>query len=375
MSWPDPPAGRTDPAYYRDAADSTEAQIRADFTLYWQLREIAPYAESPQQEREFSDRADALAAQWGRHRAPRCRTLWSQLHAATGGYQTRPETARADFGRLAQAKAAGELPVDPVVWRNLRQAAELNNFVETTINGSEQDAARWQPPQPGHDRELGHQPTPPSLLDRALGGRGPELTSLAEIDAIIAETDRLLDAEEQLGDLSINTDRQLAAARALQNLTAQHTRLAQTWNGHPEHDQPLITRLESLLDQARAARTEATAAGVPGTELEAIYRAGRNGITWDEQPGSRALGRITELIAERHPTAHPLDVSPESDPGSLGTGTAFGTAPNSDPAHYGGEIADAIAAALPESQVEQWADIGTAELSPVRGDHGAEVQL
>ncbi|WP_068056366.1 hypothetical protein [Nocardia xishanensis] len=347
MSWPDPPRGPTDPAYYSDAATSLEAEVRADFALYRQLREIAPYGETPEQQQELTARADELAATRGRSESVEARTLWGQLQAAVAGYEARPETTRQLFARLDQAKAAGDLPVDELAWRNLRQAAEVTGHLETTVTGSDQDGARWQPPQRSRTREAQR----PTLFDRALGGRGPELTTLTEVDAVIAETDRLLAIEEELGDLNRgeheHTDllperlrpppgadthtgepdresAQITALREVQDFTAEHARLVENWDSSPEHDQAHIARLESLLAAARTARTTAADAGVALADIEAVYLAGREGTYWHQQPGDPQLANRDRPVSEP------------------------------DPLPEGAEIEAAIEAAMPEGEAADW---------------------
>ncbi|WP_406279369.1 hypothetical protein OH799_11865 [Nocardia sp. NBC_00881] len=391
MSWPEPRTGTTDPTYYHDAADSIEAQLRADFTRYYQLRLFVPFAETPEQNQEFTAQADALAARWGRHESSEHRRLWEQLQAAVSGWELRPESTRAAYDRIAQAKADGAVGVDAVVWRNLRQAAEVTGHIETTITGSTQDAARWRPP----DRAVGPEADRSSLLDRALGGRGPELASAAEVDAIIAETDRLLAAEHEHGDLDTGADehadllpervrsasvaytysaeagqeaRQIAALRQLQDVTAEHARLADQWDGSPEQDQAQLVRLESLLDVARAARIDATEAGVPAPDIETVYRTGRDGTYWHEQPGDPRLGRIARLVEERDRAAAEADTlrevvedlrhsgpAPTSQAG-LGPPSASRdpAEPYPSPDRGGADICDAIDAALPEVEFADW---------------------
>ncbi|WP_433709696.1 hypothetical protein ACQP2U_24865 [Nocardia sp. CA-084685] len=340
MSWPEPRYAATDPAYYHDAADQTEAQIRADFTRYYQLRLFAPFAETPEQKQEFTTQADQLAAQWGRHESIEHRRQWEQLQAAVSGWELRPEATRAAYTQIDQAKAAGELGVDEVVWRNLRQAAEVTGHVETTINGSNQDGVRWRPP----DHSAGHDAEHTSLLDRALGGRGPELASLAEVDAIIAETDQLLAAEEELGDLDTGADeraaRQHAALRRLQDLAAEHAWLSQRWDGTPEQDQAHIARLESLLAEARTARVDAADAGVPPDDIEAAYRAGRDGTL------SQRVLPVSEPVHEGIENFS-RDGLPRTDRGG------------------GAAIDDATTAALPGADFAEWSTTDGVEESAV----------
>lgn len=412
MSWPDPPRGRTDPAYYRDAADRIEAVVRADFALYYQLRLIAPYGETPDQVRELSARADALATKWGRHESPAPRVLWGQLQAAVSGWEVRPEATRKTYDRLAQAKAAGDLPVDEKSWRNLRQAAEVTGHLETVISGSVQDGARWRPT----GKTVGQQAEKTSLLDRALGGRGPDITNLAEVDAIIAETEELLAREEELGDLdtgdnehtsllpdrvrsapvtypyineSAHEYRQIAALRQVQDYTAEHARLVDRWDGSPDQDRAQIARLESLLDAMRTARLDAAAAGVPVADIEAAYLAGREGTYWHEHPGDPQRGRIARLIEERdRATAEAASLRDLLAARHVEPASAAQPEPNPlvvsrdelalqpEPSAEGARIGEAIDAALPNSDVTDWSPTDTTEDTPAaRHDTNVDVSL
>ncbi|WP_109527695.1 phytochrome family protein [Nocardia aurea] len=277
MSWPDTqPESTTDPAYYHDAADPREAELRADFTRFHQLRLIAPFGETPDQVTEFMNQAHDLAAKW-RNAGHAEQRLWTQLDAASATFQSRPVTAVGAYGTLAQARAAGDPTVDELTWRTLRQAAQITGRIEPGINGSTQDGARSRP----QDRSAGRTADPASVLDRALGGRGPEITSLAEVDAIIAATDDLLAAEEHHGDRDTGAVErevtQRAALRRVQDLTAEHTRTSERFAGVVSHDQDLLGRLEDLLGQVRDARIEAATAGATQPDIDAAYIAGRDG--------------------------------------------------------------------------------------------------
>ncbi|MEU7765046.1 hypothetical protein AB0B25_07980 [Nocardia sp. NPDC049190] len=399
MSWPDPRRGATDPAYYHDAASSAEASIRADFTRYYQLRLFSPFAETPIQKKEFTTQADALATRWGRHESVEHRRLWEQLQAAVSGWELRPEFTRAAYDRIAQAKVDGDVPVDAVVWRNLRQAAEVTGHIETTITGSEQDAARWRPT----DRSAKKDAERASLLDRALGGRGPELASVADFDAIIAETDRLLAAEHELGDLDTGADEhadllpervrsapvgytysaeadreacQIAALRQFQDLTAEHARLAERWEGSPEHDQAQLARLESLLHASRAYRVDAAQAGVAMSDIEAVYRAGRHGTYWHEEPGNPHQGRIARLVEERDRANEEADTlrevvadlrqlaSPPTSQVELSQPSPSREPVEPIPDQSGADICEAIDAALPDADLRDWSSTDGIEATP-----------
>lgn len=278
MNWLQARTGTpTDPGYYHDAASPREAKLRADFTRYHYLREIAPYGETPDQVAELTARAEDLNTRWSRSGPMEQRTLWSQLDAATAVWQTRPETARAQYFQLARAKAAGDLPVDDQTWRTLSQAAVITGRIEPGITGSTQDGARSRP----QDRALGIAADPANLLDRALGGRGPEISSLAEIDAIIAATDELLEAEERDGDLDTGADERAvarqSALRQVQDLTAEHAHTSERFTGDLAHDQHLIDRLDGLLAQTRLARSAAERAGASPEQIHTAYLAGRDG--------------------------------------------------------------------------------------------------
>lgn len=281
------------------AATATESALRRDYARFHNLRTIAPHADTSAQARELLTQATTLADRWTSDPDHAARALWLELDAAVGAWNARPETTARAFRRLSQARNAGDLPVDDRSWRTLRQAAELTGHFTTTIVGSNQDSARWTPAlavgQPRNGRG--------SLLDRALGGRAAKLVTLDEVDAVIADTDRLLAIEEACGDRDTGTDkptlllppplrpasaaaaddaeaRRINALITLQNLTAEHARLAGEWDGPPEEVDNLVARLESLLEAIRTARRAATAAGVPAAEIQAAHRAGSDGRYW-----------------------------------------------------------------------------------------------
>ncbi|TLG08729.1 hypothetical protein FEK35_17480 [Nocardia cyriacigeorgica] len=333
------------------AADlaATEAALRHDFTRAHNLRMIAPHAESPEQARVFLDQAAALAAHWTRD--PESNGLWHELEAAVGAWDARPQSTATAFRRLSQAHAAGDLPIDDRRWRTLTQAAELTGHHDPTTTGSGQDSARWRP-EPGIEL---HSSTA-SLLDRALGGRAPEPVSLDEVDAVIAETDRLLELEHEVGDRDTGADehasllppelraapaadaegRRTAALGQLQNLTAEHQRLAGEWDGPPVEVDTLVTRLDSLLEAARTARRDAAEAGASATDIEAAYHAGRDGHYWqpdhhapaahgdDTQPGPSAVVADADgaTIHALLTAAVSSDAEPQAWTGEDSSGTA-----------------------------------------------------
>ncbi len=320
------PGSPTDPDYYRDAASPREAKLRADFTRYHYLREIAPYGETPAEIADLTSQAEALDSQWRGSGPPEQRQLWSQLDAATAVWRARPETTRAQYFRLAQAKAAGDLPVDDLVWRTLSQAAVITGRIEPGITGSVQDGARSRP----QDRALGVHADPANLLDRALGGRGPEIVSMDEIDAIIAATDALLDTEELHGDLDTGTDERAvaraSALRQVQDLTAEHTHASAQFTGISSQDQNLIARLDDLLAQTRDARSTAERSGATPEQTHIAYLAGREGSyfhdttltdasrepEWTEsEPADRIDAAVAAAIGEQQ-LGH--GSVPESDP-------------------------------------------------------------
>ncbi|MET7772076.1 hypothetical protein [Nocardia sp. NPDC005366] len=277
MSWAQSqPGSPTDPGYYHDAADEREARLRADFALYHYLNEIAPFGETPDQVAEFTAQAQMLSQRWTGSGDVDAHDLWTQLDAATGAWTARPETTRAVYSGVAAAHASGDQVVDDLTLRSMRQAAVLTGRIEPDITGSVQDSARSRP----QDRAKVIELRPGSAVDRALGGRGPEV-SMAEIDALIATTDELLDAEELVGDLDTGTDQRAieraSALRRVQDLSAAHTRTSERFAGVPSHDQDLIEHLEDLLVQARDARSDATLAGADQEQIDRAYLAGRDG--------------------------------------------------------------------------------------------------
>lgn len=324
MSWITQGTSRTDPAYYRDAADATEAQLRADFASYHQLRGLAPYCELPAHTVEYRARAYALARGWNTDAASvEHRHLWQQLEDAVAAWQDNSEAARVALGRLDHPTAQGDQQADPVTVRTLRQAAELTGHLEPVTTRTDLDSARWRPRHLRIVRETDTSASR-SAADRALGGRAPEL-SMVQVAAIIEATDELLDVEEHAGDLDTGVDeraalipgqhrdapitydystdlaaqqRQIRAVAQLQDLTAQHLALAEQFDrgvGGPE----MIDRLETLLSASRDARREAARAGVPDAEITAACQTGLDGHFWSRQPGVARLGQLAQVLQQR----------------------------------------------------------------------------
>lgn len=328
MSWEVQGTRFTDPTYYSDAASNTEAQLRAEFAKYHQLRETAPWAETSAHVVEYTARAHSIARRWQHDSSPEHRELWQQLTAAVEDWTSNPESARTDYSRLQQALIEGNPGVDPNIIRTQRQAAEVTGYLEPVHDQSAQDGARWRPrhltvvPDLGADSSRKSE----SAADRALGGRAPEELTLAEVEAIIEATDDLLTAEETAGNLDNGIDElnalippqqrnaavtfdytaafdqhrvQIAAVRRVQDLTAEHLRLAGEFDGTVEGGQVLIERVETLMDAARRARHEAVSAGVGEQEITAAYRAGLAGHYWSQQPGVPHLGQLDQILGER----------------------------------------------------------------------------
>ncbi|WP_216916746.1 hypothetical protein [Nocardia noduli] len=326
MSWPDTePESTTDPAYYRDAADPREAQLRADFTRFHQLRLIAPFGETPDQVTEFMNQAHGLAAKW-RDAGKAEKRLWTQLDAASATFESRPTTAIAAYGKLAQARANGDPTVDELTWRTLLQAAVITGRIEPGISGSIPSGARSRP----QDRSLGRAPDPNSALDRALGGRGPEIADVTEVDAIINAANELLTTEADPG----TTERevaQMAALRQVQDLTAEHTRTSERFAGVSSHDQDLLERLEDLLGRARTARVDAATFGASQADIDAAYLAGRDGTSSpraaseqvgvnDADAGSEVDAAVAAAMTDPDPAGgqyrFDADADPTQEPGA-----------------------------------------------------------
>ncbi|MBF6325871.1 hypothetical protein [Nocardia cyriacigeorgica] len=318
------------------AAHDPHHELRSDFTQWVQLILIAPFGEDEAQMQRFRADAAALAQQWGHNGTPDQQLLWAQLSDAARGWIEDPDTTYAEYDRLTAAKSA-DVDGDDTKLRNLRQAGEVTGRIDAHIAGSGQDGARWRPPRP----ERGPTRQRTSLLDRALGGRGPDI-SLAEVDEILIKTDQLLAAEEALGDFDGNSPaparpgqrfapstsgrggdigravETIRMLRELQNLTAEHARESENWPANRDHDQHHIARLDSLLSAARTLRADAAAAGIPISDLEAVYHAGRDGTSWDERPGV---------------TSRPMPTQNGRD---------------------GSAISDAVTAAIPDLETGEW---------------------
>ncbi|MFC9871700.1 hypothetical protein [Nocardia salmonicida] len=350
MSWETRGTSFTNPGYYREAADRVEAGLRADFATYHQLREIAAYGETPAQVVELNARAYAIARRWQQGGTPEHQQLWQQLDIAVRAWTADPEAARVEFGRLQQSFIEGGSGIDPNTVRTQRQAAELTGHLEPVNDHSAQDGARWRPRHLSVVPDLGVEGARSgSAVDRALGGRSGEELSLAEIEAIINSADELLSAEETLGDLDTGEEEitallpaeqrnapladnvaatldqvpaQIAAVRRLQDLTAQHIRLAAEFDGTPEGGQVLIGQMERLMDGAREANRAALSAGADPDEITGAYRAGLSGQFWSQQPGAPRLAQLDHVLSERGSALVEID----------GLRTQLGIAPDQPPA-------------------------------------------
>ncbi|MEV5835391.1 hypothetical protein [Nocardia sp. NPDC052112] len=320
MTWLEQPRGYLDPLYYADAASDTEQRLRADIAKHYALREIAPYGETPADVARFQNSAVELAAPWVHHDMPQWRTLWGQIDAAIKEWEADPEATRRYFDSIARSRQAGDRSVDELAWRTLRQAREITGHTDGIAYGSSQDQASWRAPGPQlrlitnttepqaqsttDTQAASVQPTGPvlSAVDRALGARpGAQLLSMDEVEAVIDGIDLALDWEEELGDRDGTSQlaRQAALLREVQDVTAEHSRVADGLGEPIQDPHALVEHMESLLAQVRRARTEALAGGVEHSDIDLAYRAGLDGTYWNERPAHPHLGRIAQLTTER----------------------------------------------------------------------------
>ncbi|MFI8974175.1 hypothetical protein ACIGO9_14910 [Nocardia asteroides] len=387
MSWAIQGTRYTDPSYYRDAADRVEAQLRADFAAHHQLREIAAYGETAEHVVEYAARASDLARAWQHCASPEHRQLWAQLSNAVESWTGNSEAARTDFGRLQQSFIDGDPAVEANTVRTQRQAAEITGHLEPVHDHSAQDGARYRPrhlsavPDLGADGERRL-----SAADRALGGRGPELFDLEKIQAVIDATEDILAVEEAAGDLDSGADEldalipaqlrnapvtydytpaidrhkaQIAALRRVQDLAAEHLRLAGEFDGTTQGGQVLIERLETLMDSTRRARRDAITAGAEEPDVNAAYRTGLTGQYWSQQPGVPHLGQLDQILGERdhalteiHTLRDEYEIGASSGPElALAVGAEPAYLPSSTPStdQGGAVIGGAVDAALPET--------------------------
>ncbi|MFI6956625.1 hypothetical protein ACIBJI_24560 [Nocardia sp. NPDC050408] len=415
MTWLEQPRGYQDPLYYADAASDTEQHLRADFAKHYALREIAPYGETPADVARLENSAVGLAAPWIHHPAAQWRTLWGQIDAATGEWEADPEAARRYFDSIARSQQAGDRSVDELTWRTLRQAREITGHTDGIAYGSSQDQASWRAPgpqlrlitnttapraQPSPDTPAASmQGTGPALsaVDRALGARpGAQLLSMDEVGAVIDGIDLALDWEEELGDRDGTEQlaRQAALLREVQDLTAEHSRVADG-HGEPIQDpQAFVEHAESILAQLHRARAEAVAGGVEHSDIDLAYRAGLDGTYWSDRPAFPHLGRIAQLAAERDDAraeaatlrgvvadlrnqlarhaAAPTSTETAAAP-TLSTPTTANPTIGADATGAGGAaIGAAIDAAIPDGAGNDW-DTATEPAEPVRGSLRAEV--
>ncbi|WP_328435298.1 hypothetical protein [Nocardia puris] len=332
MSWPPPGPPPTDPQYYTTAASELERSVRADFARAYQLVLIAPAAESPEQTADLGRQAAVVADRWtGRDAPDEARQLWQQLASAVAVWGSRPETARRMVARVSAARADGDLDIDQTAWRTVEQAMLLTGHAEPRNTGPA-DAART--PARAADAALAEQlPERARRLTRFLGPPRPEL-SLDEVDRIITGTEHQLLAEAHAADADtgddadavlpahvrtapISTDytareateqRQIAALRRVQDLSAEHTRRADAapYQGLDQtveqRDDALVAwadGLDAVLEALRAARREALDAGLDDHVVRTAYDAGLDGTYWHQHPCDPHLGRIAALTEQR----------------------------------------------------------------------------
>ncbi|MFI7194431.1 hypothetical protein [Nocardia nova] len=398
MTTLDEPLGFTNPDYYRDAASQTERQLRADFARYYQLREIAPSAISAEARAEFNARADEVAIRWARHESEHWRGTWAGLQRVVAGWRTQPEIARRNFDQIARARASGEVAIDDDIWRTLQQARLITGHGPGTITGSGQDAARRYPYlQP----DMGATPVPAlqaqevdrrTAVERTLGApRNPAiaLPSLAKVDAIIADTDALLETEEAAADLDDGRDarkmllpravreapisadysetetwqrRHAEALREVQDLAAEHSTVADGLNGID--DQARIARLDRLRAGLSAARRDALAIGLTDDQVHTAYTTGRDGTYWATQPSDPHLGRLAQLLEHRDTARAAADsyrtqltgtIAAQPDPSLTTTDTAMPVTHSTSDVRTGAAISSAVDTALPNPQSGEWA--------------------
>ncbi|OBA67926.1 hypothetical protein A5780_09425 [Nocardia sp. 852002-20019_SCH5090214] len=420
----DEPLGFTNPDYYTDAASHTERQLRADFARYYQLREIAPSAITAEARAEFNSRADELAIRWARHESEHWRGTWAGLQRVVAGWRTQPEIARRNFDQIARARATGEVAIDDDIWRTLQQARLITGHGPGTITGSGQDAARRYPYlQP----DMGATTAPPqavqeidrrTAVERTLGApRSPvvALPSLAQVDAVIADTDALLEAEESAADLDdgrearklllprivrearISADyshtetwerRRVEALREVQDLAAEHSNVADHLDG--TDDQARIARLDRLRAGLSAARRDALAIGLTDDQVHTAYTTGRDGTYWATQPSDPQLGRIAQLLEYRDLARAAAD----SYRNQLSGATARAVDPGLPVTHSsavegadvrelsetgggaGAAIAAAVETALPDTDLGEWSPPANSSASKeVVSQHDREVRL
>ncbi|MEU6585901.1 hypothetical protein [Nocardia sp. NPDC046763] len=426
MTWITEPVGYANPAYYSDSADHSERLLRADFAKYYQLREIAPFGDTPADTAEMTQRADELAMRWGHHQSAEHRRMWETLQAAVMGWEVRPDLARRNFDQLARARHAGDLTVDDTLWRSLQQARAITGHgTDMASSDSILDAAhRFPNLEPG--RTLANQPhrdrteaDSRTAVERTLGAprdnaAASTVTSLDHIRDIIAATDAALETEENAGDLDTGRDarrmllprdvreapisynyaqsevwelRQAELLREVQDLACEHTTVADAFDGHD--DQARITKLEALRDGLASARRDALRAGVPAPDIDRAYILGRDGIYWSTEPSHPRLGRIAQLSDERdraraeaatlrsryatQPAQPDVDASPRSSieiASDRRTSVDTHVQPTSE---SGARIVEAIDAVLADADADIWTETGSTPDQPASAN--AQIDL
>ncbi|MFD3706154.1 hypothetical protein ACFWUP_23695 [Nocardia sp. NPDC058658] len=391
MTWINAGSGFTRPQYYTDAADDTEARLRAEFAAWHQLREIASSGRTNSDVVEYLARAHQIHRRWTTDVDAESRVRWQTLSDVRDAWLRDPEAARRSFAHMRNT--VGENTTEPIAVRDQHQMAELTGHAEPPNLRSNQDQTRFRPTHLSLVRD-----TDPSrhlsAAQRALGGEATTMLTPDEVAAIIDATDDHLTVEESLGDADTGTERILAlippdqrfapvttdytaetstalshigALRRLQDLYAEHVHLAEAFDGSPERGQDLIDQLEKLLEAGRSARDHAVAVGVSRVDIDAAYQSGVHGNFWSAQPGVPRLGMLAQLLEHRaadHAEIEHLRGQLEhvhAPPPVLALGSEHDALdPASSPSDTATAISFAVDAALPDSD----ATAGTAWAAP-----------
>ncbi|WP_280453702.1 hypothetical protein [Nocardia brasiliensis] len=391
MSWPERRSGPSSPEYYSDAADPDEAQLHADAAQWHYLLEIAGHADTSQQGAEFRTQASQLAAKWSRHPSLVRQHQWIRQRDAFALWRDHPDKAARDLRDLERAHVAGGEGVDEFGLRCLRQAGEQTGRLERGITGSEQDSARWQPltrapgttAEANTDRGTGttagelpeSTPSPPNVLDRALG-IPQSLLNLDEVGAVIAGIDRALDNTEELGtsddevsaataehertapEVTAPTARQQRdALQALQDLYAEHTRTVEATNDlaadSVKYNLTKVAALEQISAKYRSARVAAALAGAPTEVIKSVSAAGQGGTYWRDGPGDPRVDptAIGQTDVDHTPDRHDGPGAP--DPPAFATNAS----------NSGVAIGQAVDAASAAAEHGDWQSPESAEVS------------
>jgi len=313
MSWPYRRYGSTDPDNYPEIPEQAARELRADFEHQHNLREIAPFGETPEQTAQFEQEAERIEALWGQHDNQRLRQLWAGLKSVADLLDTHPVLARDIADRMVRAEAVADTSGEAD--RDHRTA------VEQTLGMPRAGAALLNRTQ----------------VDELIAATGEvlavhELLTRATQRAMLLPPGlREIPAVDESNSSEMWRGLRVVLARQLHALAATHEQVAAEFGTEPlaaevggdrGADEDRIDRLAQLQDALRVARADALGAGIPSEVADRVYRAGRD-QAWELTSARDAQQLAPYLGADPgHPNSRSA-TAPTLDPGPTAGGAVI----------------------------------------------------